>query len=109
MFVLDQNPEFTRTVKVKVPANGGFEEQSFKARFRVVPIEESENFDLTTTEGSTAFLRRALVNVDELSDKEKQTIIYNDAVRDQLLGLPYVRQAVYREYHAAIRGEASGN
>lgn len=109
MFVVDTNPTFTHTVKVKVPVDGGFDEQSFKATFNVIPTEEVADYDLGDGEGSTAFLRRAIVGMDELVDKDKKPVPYNDKLRDALLGQLYVRKALARTYFDAVAGAQSGN
>jgi len=109
MFVVDPDPQFTHTVKVKVPVDGGYEEQSCKATFRVIPTEEAATFDLTDGAESTEFLRRALVSLDDLVDGNKQPVPYNDTLRDQLLSRAYFRTAVARTYFAAMTGAQSGN
>jgi hypothetical protein len=105
MFVIDPNPTFTHAVKVQVPVDGGFEEQSFKATFNVIPTEEVADFDLGNGEQSAAFLRRAIVSMDELVGKDKQPVSYNDKLRDALLGQLYVRKALARTYFDAVAGD----
>ena len=107
MFIVDQTPKFVRPVKVQVPVDCGFEEQSCKVTYRVIPVDEGSHLDLGTAEGSTAFLRLAIVHIADLADKDKKSVTYNDAVRDQIISLPYFRTAAYREYNAAMRGEAA--
>jgi len=109
MFVVDPDPQFTHAVKVKVPVDGGFKEQSFKATYRVIPTDEMAAFDLSDGVGSANFLRRALVSMDELVDANKEPLPYNDVLRDQLLLNPYVRRALAQTYFDAVAPARSGN
>lgn len=106
MFRVDPNPQFTHEVKISVPVNGGFAPQSFKATFRVLDAGEAAAFDLTDADGSTDFLRRVLVSLDDIVDANDAQVPYNDQLRDQLLGLPYVRLALARTYFDALRHDA---
>ena len=110
MFTIDPDPKFTHVVKVRVPVDGGFAEQSFKATFRVIPAEEAATYDLSTGADSAAFLRRAIVSMDELVGADGQTTVpYSDALRDQLLAVSYVRSALGRTYFEAVAGAPLGN
>ncbi|MDT7533730.1 hypothetical protein OVY48_09870 [Sphingobium sp. SA2] len=109
MFVVDPNPTFTHPVKVKVPVDGGYEEQSFKVTFNVIPTDEVADFDLGNGEGSTAFLRRAVKHMDDLIGKDEKPVPYSDKLRDLLLGQLYVRKALARAYFDAMSGAQSGN
>lgn len=109
MFVYDPRPTFTHTVKVRVPVNGGFEEQDFKATFAVMPVEEVAKHDLSHGEGSSAFLKQIVVGMDDLVGKDNQPVPYNDQVRDALIGQLYVRKALVRTYFAAVSDAQSGN
>jgi len=107
MFTVTTDPQFTHDVKVQVPVDGGHKEQSFKTRFRVIPIEELE--DLATIEGQTLALKRVIVSMDELEDDQKRTVSYSDEIRDQLIGVPYVRIALIRTYREGITKARPGN
>lgn len=109
MFIVEDDPQFTHTVKVRVPVDGGFEEQSCKATFRVIPADEAATFDLSDGASSTEFLKRALVALDELGDKNGKHIPYNDALRDKLLGRQYFRVALARTYFDAVSPARAGN
>lgn len=109
MFIIDQNPEFTRKVKVMVPVNGGHEQQDFTARFRVVPVDESAQFDLTTSSGVVDMIKHVLVRCDDIVDAAKNPVEWNDQVRSQLLAKPYTRSPLLAAYFAAINGEREGN
>ncbi|PHP17652.1 hypothetical protein CG471_21765 [Sphingobium sp. IP1] len=109
MFAVDKNPTFTHVVKVKVPVNGGYEDQTIKTTFNVIPVEEAVKFDLTEGQDTTAFLKRAVAHMDDLVDVEKNPLPYNDDLRDQLIALPYVRSALARSYFASVSGAFAGN
>ena len=107
MFKVVAEPQFTHTVKVRVPVDGGHEDQSFKARFRVIDTDEVAEIELK--EGRKAAVKRILVSMDELTDADGNPVSYSDALRDQLIQLPYVEIALYRTYLEAVTGAKTGN
>ena len=107
MFKIVAEPQFTHTVKVRVPVDGGHEEQSFKARFRVVDAEELARVE--RDEGRRAAIRRILVSMEELADAEGNLVSYSDALRDQLLQQTYVEIAIYLTYLDGVTGAKTGN
>jgi len=109
MFKIIDEPTFTHPVEVLVPTDGGHEKQTFKATFRVVSTDQSAEYDLNTAAGSAEFLKIALVSMDELLGADDKPMPYNDALRDRLLAVPYVRVALGRTYFAAITKAAVGN
>lgn len=109
MFVVTSDPQFTHTVTAMVPIDGGYEKQPFKVTYRAIGDEETDAFDLNTTKGSTDFLRRIVVRLDDLLDANKEAIPYSDAVRDQVLALPWARKAITRGYIEAVNKAAEGN
>lgn len=109
MFVVDPNPTFTHVVKVKVPVDGGFKDQSFKATFNVIPTHEVGQYDLGDGEGSREFLQRAVTHMSDLVDKDGEALSYSDELRDTLLGQLYVRKALARTYFEAVAGAQAGN
>lgn len=102
MFDVTTKPEFTHTVTVMVPTDGGHSESDFKARFRVLEVTETDEFDLNNTDGLIAFLKAAVVSFDDLVNGKKEPVVYNNALRDQMLALPYVRLALLRTYMSAV-------
>lgn len=109
MFIVDRKPTFTHTVKVQVPVDGGFDTQTFKAKFNVLPVDEVKNYDLKSGSASTEFLIRAVDSMSDLADANGEPLSYNDDVRDALLGLAYVRLALTRTYFEAVSGAQVGN
>jgi len=109
MFTVVSEPMFVHPVTAMVPVDGGHEEQTFKAKFRVIGIDEAKGFDFHTAEGETLFLRRAIIELSELVDGAKNPVTYNDAVRDQVLRLPYAKLALMRSYIDGVGKAKSGN
>jgi hypothetical protein len=108
-FVVTKEPTFTHTVTVPVPVDGGHVEEKFKATFRVIDSKKIEDFDLDTEKGSTEILQAVIVKLDDLVDANDQAMPYSDALRDQLIQVPYVRAALGKAYFAAIGRAARGN
>lgn len=109
MFKIVTDPTFTHPVTARVPVDGGFRDERFKATFRVLDPEEVEAFDLKTAEGSCGFLNRVIVKLDEIADAEGQPIEWNDGVRDAVFKLPWARNAIAKAYFAALTGAKAGN
>lgn len=107
MFKVTEERTFTHDVKVKVPTDGGHVEQTFKTTFRVVDIDELE--DTATLEGQTKTLQRVVKGMDDLVDESEKKLDYSDELRDKLIRVPFVRQALLRTYLKAIAGASSGN
>lgn len=109
MFKVTDNPTFTHEVKVMVPADGGHREESLKATYRVLPIDEMRKFALDTPQGGTEFLRAVILKLDDLVGEDKKPITYNDDVRDRVLALPYCRAALAQGYFDAVSSAKAGN
>lgn len=112
MFKLSTDPRFTHTVKVQVPVDGGHKEQSFKATFRVLPLDQLKAADDEAGDEQAyqeTTLRKVIVGLDDLVDDADQPIDYSDAIRDQLIGVPYVRIALMQTYIRAITKVKAGN
>jgi hypothetical protein len=106
MFVLDPNPEFWAPVKVRKPGGG---EETFKACFRALTIEEFKSYDLNDPEGSARFLVTTLIGTSDIEGPRKEKLKHSDALRDQLIDLPYVRHALINAYLVEINAAVSGN
>ena len=108
-FKITTDPTFSHPVEVFVPVDGGHAKQTFRATFGVLPSDQERQFDLQTAEGSDGFLRAIVRSLDDLVDEKDEAVPYSDALRDQLLQLPYVRQALVRTYYAGIQKGPAGN
>ena len=109
MFKLLQSPEFTHTVKVQTPVNGGHELQTFQARFRVISITDSDQHNTLTSEGTKAYLREIFVGWDGVTDDEGEPVAFNDESRDRMIDVPFVRVALLETYNSAMMGAKRGN
>ena len=110
MFKLTETPTFTRTVKVLVPIDGGHEEQSFTAKFRVLPMEKLKSYDTeNNADQGTAFLREVIVGLDDIAGPDGSALPYSDSLRDRLIELPFVRGPLSQAYLLALNGVALGN
>jgi hypothetical protein len=109
MFKMAAKPQFKREVKIDVPVDQGHEQQSVTALFNVLSVEDTSGFDLSTREGSTAFLERVVANIDGLVDDGGTPIIWGDRVQQQFFGLPYVRHGLTKSYLDAVGGARVGN
>jgi len=107
MFKVTEDRRFTHDVKVMVPTDGGHSEESFKAEFRVVDIDNLG--DTASLEGQQETLRRVVVSMSELVDDEKNEMPYSDELRDRLIRVPYVRSALLQTYLRAITKTRAGN
>lgn len=105
MFKITSEPKFTHTVTAFVPTDGGHEPQSFKATFRVLTDKDAEDISV----GDVEYLKRIVVGFDDIEGADGQPLPYSDALRDQLLALPYVRVALARTYVEAVSKSKAGN
>ncbi|WP_370269242.1 hypothetical protein [Nioella sp.] len=105
MFKIAPNPEFTHDVTVRVPVDGGFADQTFKGRFRVVPWDELQVED----RDPDAQTRMVWIGWDGILGEDDRPLPYSDAQRDALIRMPFVRTAVLRTYVDAVSGAKRGN
>lgn len=105
MLKLARNPEFTHNVTVRVPVDGGHSEQTFKARYRVVPWKELTAHESDPEEQA----RQVLIGWEGIVDDDENPIPYSDAARDELLSMMFVRLPVLRTYVEAITSAKRGN
>ena len=109
MFKIADNPTFTHTVEIDVPADGGSERQSLKATFRVLPASELAEFNTARNDGQQDFLRAVIVKIDDLVGEDDRPLPYNDRLRDHLLDLFYVRIPLMNAYTQAMVMGRVGN
>lgn len=110
MFQLaDENTLFDYPVTVKVPAPGGaVEEQTFTAKFRLLPADELRR--MTDDGGSNRdFLKRVLGGWEGIADHKGKALPYNDANLDRLGDINYFAVAVGRAYSDFAMGLPAKN
>jgi hypothetical protein len=106
MFVLDDNPEFTWPVTVRLPHEGGHREGRFEARFRLLPDSERER--LTAEGGDLAVLRAALLALEGVELPDGVPFPNTRAALDQALDLLPIRAGLAAAYVDALFGVPSG-
>lgn len=109
MFKIAKDPQFTHTVPVLVPIDGGHEEQTLKVRFRVRSVDDLNQHDRATAEGTESFLRSIVVRFEDVADETGQPVPSDEALTSQLLAVPFVRMAVVQGYFAAVNKTKLGN
>lgn len=109
MFKIVKNPTFVHSVPVMVPVDGGHEEQSLKAQFRVVPQDELMHHNLATAEGTESYCRAIVADFSDIAGEDGQPVPASDAVRDLLFRTTYVQLALIRTYTLAMAKARLGN
>jgi hypothetical protein len=109
MFKVATEPTFQHTIKARVPVDGGFRDESFKATYRVLEPEKIEAIDMGSTQGTLDFLRTIVVRLDDIGDAEGKAVEYSDEVLEQVLKLPYARRALITAYFEGVSGAKQGN
>ena len=107
MFKVVSEPTFTVPVTVCVPVDGGHKDQDFKVKFLVVDVDELG--EASGLAGQQKLLKRVVRGFEELVDDNDKPMPYSDALRDQLIAVPYVRAAMLQTYLAAIGKTRVGN
>jgi len=101
--------QFTARLTARVPVDGGHKDERFKARFRVLPTDALDTYDLATSEGTTDFLRAVIVELFDLVDDNGEPITYNDEVRDYVINDPVARLALIQGYFGNTSRARKGN
>jgi hypothetical protein len=109
MFTIVDKPTFRHEIKIHVPVDGGFKDETVQVTYRVLPVEDAEKHDLSTPVGTKEFLQAALVKIDDVVDGGKQAVPYSDQLRDLMLSFSYVRVALAAGYFSAVAGARAGN
>jgi len=109
MFKIVQNHTFRHEVRVMIPSDGGFSQETFHATFNYLGTDRTNTFDLKTPEGTTDFLKQIIAKLDGLTDDTGQQIEYSDKVRDAVIVMPNARQAIINAYFDAVTKVREGN
>lgn len=108
-FKIVKNPTFIHEVPVMVPVDGGHEQQSLRAQFRVVPQDELMDHDLRTPEGTESYCRAIVVDFADIIDEGNIPMRMTDEVRATLYRTPYIQIALIRSYALAMAAARTGN
>lgn len=106
MLKICKHPEWTHDVKISVPVDGGFEDQTCRVRYRLL---DEDALDPTNPNDPIPLLRAVVVRIDELADEHGGPLQWNDAVRDTVFALPYAQAGLIRGYYRSVVGAAVGN
>lgn len=106
MFKLAAEPIFTHVVPILVPVDGGLEKQTMKVTYNVLT---SERYRELLDEDQFALVRELIARIEDVVDQNGDPMDYNDALRDHLIELPYVRLGLLRGYNDAIVGAQAKN
>lgn len=109
MFKITDRPKFSRSVLVLVPEADGSRKETLRATYQAMPSSEADKYDVNTAEGTRAFLRVVLIHVDDIADEHGKALPYSDAVRDQLIDLPWARNALAVTYFDEVGKAREGN
>lgn len=109
MFKVVSERVFTHEVTVLSPADGGYEKSTIKATYLFLPADEVAKYNMSVAADTTAFLKRTVRHLDDLVDENKNPLPYSDALRDTLINMVDVRQALCRGYFEAVQKVAEGN
>jgi hypothetical protein len=101
----DTDRTFTHDVTVFTPVDGGYLKETLKVTYNYIDLDERKKFDITTSEGTEAFLKRVVRKLDDLTDEKNQPVPYSDELRDRVLKLNPVRQAVSNGFFQATSNE----
>lgn len=108
-FIVDDDPKFTRTVKVKTPVGTGCREETVDVTFRAMDVDEAATFNLRDGGDVSKLLRRVVVSMGDLVTRDGEPIAYSDQLRDQLILRSPVRNALIEAYTDAVTGAELGN
>jgi hypothetical protein len=107
VFRIDPNPVFTATVNVRQPGVDNVD--TFKARFRALPVSKFTAYDFADPAATADFLRDVIVGLDDLEDAEGRRVAYSEEVREAVIDLPHARNALWQAYVTAFKGASEGN
>lgn len=109
MFKIETRPEFTHEVKVTMPVDGGFDDTTFRCRFRLLPTSEVDGMKTDTVDGIKAFLRKVIAELFDIVDDNDKPLPHNTKLLDQVLDMQPSRMALFNTYFAAVSKGRAGN
>lgn len=107
MFKVTAQPEFVRTVTVPLPEGDAQEEHTFRARFRLTNDYDPDA--IVTRDGMKAFLRRAVVGLDDVVDDAGTPLPFSPELLEQVLAFDAARLALMRTYSRETTALKTGN
>jgi hypothetical protein len=108
-FVVTKNPTFTTDVEVYEPTADGHEKKVLRTAFRVLANADATGFDTSTYEGTQAYLQAIVIGFENLVDEDGKEMACSDALRNDLMDMPYIQNALVTAYTKALLGAKRGN
>lgn len=105
MFKIQQNPEFSHKVKVRVPVDGGFADQELTVRYAVRNWDDVVALDHDPAEQ----VRFVMIGWEGVVDEAGNEVPYSDEAREMLISQVYARVAIVRAYIDALVPARRGN
>lgn len=99
MFKIVDKRTFTHDVKIMLPVDGGFVEETLKTTFNYLPADEL----------GPGFLEKAVVTFLDLADDNEQPLTCTDELRAKILANPNVVHGLTDYYSRVIHKVAPGN
>lgn len=109
MFKISTRPRIRQRVKLNIEVDGEQQDHSFTATYQLVPMSETVEAALNTDEGQQAFIRKAVVGLDDLVDKDEKPVPFTPELLGALVDRPEVRVALVTGYFEAAKAATSGN
>lgn len=106
VFKVNARPEFTRTVTILVPTGDSEIEETLEATYRVTP---KGGHDVLTSDGMKAFLKEAIVRLDDVADESGERIASSPELIKGVLELDNARLALMRTYSSSVAKLKTGN
>jgi hypothetical protein len=106
MFKIDTEPKFWAPVAFSLP---GGETQSFRVRFKVMPVSEINQFDLGQPGDVEKFLMAAVCDVDDVEGADGKPAPFSPMLVTRIADDPVVRTAMVKAYLSTLADAARGN
>jgi hypothetical protein len=112
MFKLMPEMTWLWPVSVKVPSEGGFIDQAFRARFRLAPDElryaiGEARTDQELQQRTAALMSAALMEIYDVVDEHDAPVALNDVTRPALLANPLILRGLTNAYVQSLTGQPS--
>lgn len=109
MFSFEENPVFTVPVTVDLPGSAlDSGDNTFRARFSAMTVDEFNGHDLSTPDGVRAFLDEALVGAEDIAVGGRP-VAFDAGLKAKLIAAPHIRKALMHAYVSAFEDARRGN
>lgn len=110
MFKLMNEMNWVWPVALRVPAEGGFLDQRFRAKFRLAPEHLRHEIGMARSDAelqqrTATLMREALVEIYDVMDENEAPLALTDATREALLANPLILRGLTQAYVEALSGQ----